>query len=152
MCMYMYMCVLCFLTYYYVLASIGNYYKSLLNCLVILYWSTCTDINECSTNNGGCQHHCTNTDGSYVCSCNEGYKLTNDGYTCEGIYNQRAFHVCLTTQIFPIFLDINECSSGNGGCGQSCVNQLGSYKCGCGPGYLLSSDAHNCNGTWCLHV
>ena len=49
------------------------------------------------------------------------------------------------------FLDINECSSGNGGCGQSCVNQLGSYKCGCGSGYLLSSDAHICNGT-CLHV
>uniref|UniRef100_H2Y970 VWFA domain-containing protein n=1 Tax=Ciona savignyi TaxID=51511 RepID=H2Y970_CIOSA len=37
------------------------------------YWNgeigTCGDIDECANNNGGCSHTCTNTNGSYVCSC-----------------------------------------------------------------------------------
>ena len=28
---------------------------------------------------------CTNTNGSYVCSCNDGYILNDDGLTCDGI-------------------------------------------------------------------
>ena len=42
------------------------------------------DINECNTNNGGCQHTCTNTAGSYYCECNTGYELTSNGHTCSG--------------------------------------------------------------------
>ena len=34
------------------------------------------DVNECNVNNGGCEHSCTNTDGSYTCSCNTGYQLS----------------------------------------------------------------------------
>ncbi|HRI71929.1 MAG TPA: EGF domain-containing protein, partial [Polyangium sp.] len=42
----------------------------------------CTDINECSTNNGGCDVNatCTNTPGSRTCACNMGYM--GDGITC----------------------------------------------------------------------
>ena len=46
-----------------------------------------TDINECSDNNGGCNHYCNNTIGSYYCSCKEGYQLTEDNpLKCEGQY------------------------------------------------------------------
>ncbi|HRI70492.1 MAG TPA: hypothetical protein PK156_39945, partial [Polyangium sp.] len=42
----------------------------------------CTDIDECQTNNGGCDVNatCTNTPGSRTCACNQGY--VGDGITC----------------------------------------------------------------------
>ena len=43
-----------------------------------------TDVDECATNNGGCEHYCTNTIGSFVCSCYTGYTLDGDGRTCLG--------------------------------------------------------------------
>ena len=43
-----------------------------------------TDVDECATNNGGCDHYCTNTIGSFVCSCYPGYTLDVDGRTCLG--------------------------------------------------------------------
>ena len=33
------------------------------------------DVNECASNNGGCAHTCTNTEGSFTCSCRTGYEL-----------------------------------------------------------------------------
>ena len=44
-----------------------------------------TDIDECSDNNGGCQHNCTNTEGSYYCTCFNGYDLVNS-IDCIGKY------------------------------------------------------------------
>ena len=41
------------------------------------------DFNECAVDNGGCEQKCTNTDGSYDCSCNEGYSLIDDR-NCDG--------------------------------------------------------------------
>ena len=32
-----------------------------------------TDINECTSQNGGCQQICTNTNGSFQCSCYSGF-------------------------------------------------------------------------------
>jgi hypothetical protein len=43
---------------------------------IIAYMCRCqTDINECASNNGRgpCQHTCTNTPGSFVCRCRQGY-------------------------------------------------------------------------------
>ena len=34
--------------------------------------------------NGGCQHKCNNTIGSYLCSCNDGYALAVDDRSCVG--------------------------------------------------------------------
>ena len=40
------------------------------------------DIDECATGNGGCDQICTNTPGSYQCSCNLGF--TQSGHSCRG--------------------------------------------------------------------
>lgn len=48
-----------------------------------------TDIDECNSANinstNGCSDICTNTEGSYTCSCPPGLRLTNDSETCEGM-------------------------------------------------------------------
>ena len=40
-------------------------------------------MNECTTTGHGCSQICNNTDGSYMCSCREGYSLNDDGRTCS---------------------------------------------------------------------
>ena len=40
------------------------------------------DINECSQNI--CHHHCTNTNGSYFCSCDTSTVLATDEIHCLG--------------------------------------------------------------------
>lgn len=44
--------------------------------------------------------------------------------------------------------DINECLAGSAGCDGHCVNTEGSYRCSCGPGYLLMPDGRACAGGW----
>ena len=54
------------------------------------YFSDCwfclcdTDIDECTTDNGGCSSKasCSNTVGSFTCTCENGY--SGDGFTCTG--------------------------------------------------------------------
>ena len=42
------------------------------------------DIDECKENFSGCNQNCTNTNGSFTCSCySSGYDLVN-GNTCTG--------------------------------------------------------------------
>ena len=48
-----------------------------------MYMYTHVDINECLVSNGGCEHICLNTNGSYQCSCQSGFKLTNNIF-CSG--------------------------------------------------------------------
>lgn len=70
----------------------------------------CIDLNECDTNNGGCEDTCTNTDGSYQCSCRTGYRLASDKQACA---------------------DVNECKENTDNCqnGEDCVNTVGGYYC-----------------------
>ncbi|EEB19379.1 conserved hypothetical protein [Pediculus humanus corporis] len=42
-----------------------------------------TDMDECAIDNGGCQHECQNTIGSYVCSCRNGFMLHENGHDCK---------------------------------------------------------------------
>ena len=100
------------------------------------------DINECNTNNGGCSQVCTNTIGSFVCSCNTGYELDPD--ECIGEYYSLSMMHFLN--IISLSIDINECSTSNGGCTQTCQNTAGSYYCVCGTGYSLASNNHGCDG------
>ncbi|CAG2068029.1 unnamed protein product, partial [Timema podura] len=41
------------------------------------------DMDECATNNGGCQHECRNTIGSYACSCHNGFTLHDNKHDCK---------------------------------------------------------------------
>ena len=45
---------------------------------------TPVDIDECQTNRGGCEHNCTNTEGSFNCLCLQGFVLASDGLQCDG--------------------------------------------------------------------
>lgn len=42
------------------------------------------DIDECTIENGGCENFCTNSEGSYECSCHSGYALMPDLRSCTG--------------------------------------------------------------------
>ena len=42
------------------------------------------DIDECLSSNGLCAQRCINTEGSYSCSCNNGFFLDSNGRTCSG--------------------------------------------------------------------
>ncbi|XP_052782322.1 uncharacterized protein LOC128218696 isoform X2 [Mya arenaria] len=85
---------------------------------------TCEDKNECSSNNGGCAHTCTNKPGTHQCSCREGYELAWDGRQCN---------------------DINECSAGTSQCEHDCTNTVGSYTCSCKVGYQLTAGGKTCD-------
>ena len=50
------------------------------------YMYYCIDVDECQTDNGGCAQTCNNIDGSYECSCQDGYELDSDNHTCTGMY------------------------------------------------------------------
>ena len=84
-----------------------------------------SDVNECSTSNGGCHHVCTNSAGSFQCSCNSGYSLAADGTTC---------------------VDIDECRLNTDNCEQTCVNTVGGFTCSCNSGFTLNSDGRTCDG------
>ena len=81
----------------------------------------CKDINECDLNKNQCHSlaTCTNTNGSFECSCVIGY--TGNGVEC---------------------IDIDECGIGAHNCEwlATCANTLGSYTCHCPSGYSLSGD------------
>ncbi|XP_035249963.1 growth arrest-specific protein 6 [Anguilla anguilla] len=81
------------------------------------------DINECDKNNGGCEHECNNTVGSYRCFCRPGYELFHR-------------HACT---------DVDECVAVPGVCGTArCVNLVGSYQCVCDEGYVYDNVSKSC--------
>ena len=96
------------------------------------------DINECETDNGGCEHICTNTQSSFYCSCQNGYELLHHLF-CSGISITCKFDNSGNT-----ISDINECETNE--CDQDCVNTFGSYYCTCREGFSLSLDNYTCNG------
>lgn len=46
-------------------------------------YTICLDMDECATDNGGCQHECRNTIGSYSCWCHNGFTLHENGHDCK---------------------------------------------------------------------
>lgn len=46
------------------------------------------------------------------------------------------------------FVDVDECSTTNGGCAQTCVNTDGSHYCTCNEGFELNADKRRCDGKW----
>ena len=63
-----------------------------------------SDINECANDFlNGCNQICTNTIGSFLCECNNGYELGDDLMTCSGLYNNIMSH--LNTFVIIVFLN-----------------------------------------------
>ena len=55
--------------------------KWILIMVLSFIWS---DIDECVQGSDGCSQNCTNTIGSYFCTCMDGYELESDNHTCTG--------------------------------------------------------------------
>jgi hypothetical protein len=51
--------------------------------ILIIVFNVWIDKDECAVNNGGCQQECRNTIGSYVCACNNGFTLHENGHDCK---------------------------------------------------------------------
>ncbi|XP_060625647.2 growth arrest-specific protein 6 isoform X1 [Anolis sagrei] len=123
------------------------------------------DINECSSQNGGCKHICYNKLGSYRCSCYNGYALKSDNKSCEDIdectvsadicgeaqcKNLISSYMCVCDagykydDVRKVCQDVDECEQNF--CEQTCVNTPGSYNCHCNGrgGIKLSSDMNTC--------
>ena len=107
------------------------------------------DIDECTTLSP-CNQFCTNTPGSYQCSCLGGYELF-DGHTCRGQQRQIFIVACLDhtanskaqTCTYICHADIDEC--GSSPCEHTCINTPGSFACICREGYELNSDGRTCS-------
>ncbi len=96
------------------------------------YIHTCNaDIKECSLGTHNCapQATCSDTNGSFTCTCTHGWRQRLYGVVCE---------------------DIDECLTANNSCislNANCSNTQGSYTCFCDAGYI----AHPVTGA-CLDV
>ena len=70
-----------------------------------------TDVDECATNNAGCEHDCYNSPGSYSCNCNEGYEVHEDQHQCLRKYFCEMYKNILLfykSMLIIILLDINK--------------------------------------------
>uniref|UniRef100_K1QGP6 Fibrillin-2 n=1 Tax=Magallana gigas TaxID=29159 RepID=K1QGP6_MAGGI len=86
-----------------------------------------TDIDECALfGDAICKNgRCINTNESFRCECNPGYKYDVDSHSCyDEDECRRSLPPCV-----PI---------------AQCVNTPGSYRCECPAGYRLHQNGHNC--------
>ncbi|XP_078355396.1 signal peptide, CUB and EGF-like domain-containing protein 2, partial [Oculina patagonica] len=103
---------------------------------------TCQDINECHVNSLAQEHldeyshnchadaNCTNTKGSYYCTCHTGY--SGDGVTCTDV------NECIPDEISDEYLHLAH----NCHLDANCTNTKGSFYCTCLNGY--SGDGVTC--------
>ncbi|KAM6915102.1 thrombomodulin-like [Xenentodon cancila] len=85
----------------------------------------------------GCQHDCYKNGDAYVCTCDNGFQLAEDGKSC---------------------VDFNDCADNRQCPGDrfTCVNTPGSFQCVCKVGYKMSGgqcvDVDECDSAPCEHI
>ncbi|XP_044000115.1 growth arrest-specific protein 6 [Gambusia affinis] len=121
------------------------------------------DVNECTRSNGGCEHKCNNTIGSYRCSCHDGFMLVGR-HMCDDVdecqdasvcgtalcQNNKGSYDCLCEDGYVYdnksksCVDVDECQSGV--CEEECLNIPGSFRCFCDgrQGRKLGRDLRSC--------
>uniref|UniRef100_A0A4X2M4R0 Latent-transforming growth factor beta-binding protein 4 n=1 Tax=Vombatus ursinus TaxID=29139 RepID=A0A4X2M4R0_VOMUR len=129
----------------------------------------CADVDECSSGAPCGPHgHCTNTDGSFRCSCEPGYRLPPGGRSgpcadvnecLEGDFcfphgeclNTDGSFACTCAPGYQAgprgssCIDVDECRDGSLCQGGLCTNTDGSFECACPPGYRASADLTSCS-------
>ena len=65
---------------------LSPYLLNAFEAIYMVFIAIFTDIDECTETINGCEQICTDTEGSFVCSCKVGYHLAVDGRSCGGIY------------------------------------------------------------------
>ena len=63
-------------------SAIQRVYNNIVNKSILLLMIS--DVNECAEGIDDCAQLCTDTVGSYTCSCSSGHYLTDDSRGCEG--------------------------------------------------------------------
>ena len=103
------------------------------------------DIDECLAETDMCAQNCTNTPGSYECSCHNGFD--EDGINCIGM---NTINVLCNSKICLHTIDINECELDIDDCDSprvaNCINSPGSFSCTCKTGYTGSGRNNTCKG------
>ena len=126
---------------------------------------TIVDINECEGSEEGSEEGstdpdgvdncssdatCTNTPGSFECTCEAGFvDIFGDGTKCDG---KNAPTLLIFYGLNQTILDINECAEGSeegsaegstelegiNNCSKNgtCTNKPGSFSCACNPGFI----------------
>uniref|UniRef100_A0A8C5FWE3 Thrombomodulin n=1 Tax=Gadus morhua TaxID=8049 RepID=A0A8C5FWE3_GADMO len=117
----------------------------------------CVDVDECQ--DAPCEHQCTNTRGSFTCSCFDGYRQDpgfpqrcqaycglaecpaecdpNDPEDCRCPMG----YILDVRKEGGVCMDLDECN--NYYCDQLCKNSYGNYTCSCLPGFSLV-EGHEC--------
>ncbi|XP_072375034.1 kielin/chordin-like protein isoform X2 [Scyliorhinus torazame] len=128
---------------------------------------SCKDLDECTGNRSPCQQRCQNVVGSFICSCQPGFYLHNNGHSCTDVnecrwigesrvchhscHNTVGSYLCFCRSGFRLLADRStcedwdECSDNSQRiCQQTCTNTVGSFFCSCDNGYSLAVDGLSC--------
>ena len=65
--------------------------------------------------------------------------------TLAMVINMIGFYFKSSYKVF-ITLDIDECTENTDGCGEICINTVGSFMCDCRTGHQLSTNNRTCQG------
>lgn len=129
--------------------------------------------NRCDKDNGGCEHFCRLGGAHFYCECAQGYRLGENGQSCElfdGCQESRCEFECvplpddyrcacpegyMLASDGRSCLDVDECLQSP--CEQLCVNTPGAFQCQCGDGYNMEGegvceDVDECLDNPCEHV
>ncbi|KAK2151947.1 hypothetical protein NP493_2549g00003, partial [Ridgeia piscesae] len=138
---------------------------------------TCLHVEECIEGTSHCEQECTNTVGSFVCSCVDGYTLNPDNktcsieadlesrckelhcsYNCKETAEDKTKVECFCKSGYKLdgdkrsCDDVDECKTKKGGCDHSCTNFDGGFNCSCNDGFQLMKDKKGCkpcpSGYW----